>query len=67
MGMDGCFSIAQGRQPAVDNQPLVTLTFWDFLFSQSDGSISRKSHLVTIRHSELYYDMGKQNPLWTYL
>ena len=42
------------QQHKVDNQPLVTLLFWDISFSHSYASISRKSRLVTIRQLSIH-------------
>ena len=47
---------AASQQHLVGNQPLAT--FWDFPFSHSDASISRKSRLVTIRQLSIPGKVG---------
>ena len=48
----------QHKDDKVDNQPLATLPFLDLSFSHSDASISRKSHLVTIRQLAIHGNVG---------
>ena len=52
---------AASQQHSVDKQPLAT--FWDLPFSHSDTSISRKSHLVTIRQLSIPGKVGAVPPL----